>query len=394
MTQTPLFDSLILEDMCTIFQYLGNIFKLAGSHIVRKPKLLIAAVLLFVFLWIFPSPLDSQAGWLFGGEKEVGHENLSSQMDLRPVGANITFLAADAFANSSKNLAVLTENTDEDSADNFIYIDQEDYSSVVQKDALLANSGPITFETQEPRDEVIEYVVQEGDIPSLIAASHGISAQTLLWANDLDDGELIQPGDVLEILPTSGVLHKVKSGDTIGEIADKYDAKEDDIIAFNSLPADGSIKPNQNLVVPDGVMPRPSYSSSYNSYSGAIYTNTNSQVTGAGTGRSLNYLYGQCTWYVAQKRYVPWSGHAKHWLANAQAMGFSVCWGSSCQPQAGAIISLRGSSWLSQLYGHVAYVESVANGWITFSEMNYAGRAVKSVRRVPVGSSAIVGFIY
>jgi surface antigen len=97
---------------------------------------------------------------------------------------------------------------------------------------------------------------------------------------------------------------------------------------------------------------------------------------------------------VAQKRYVPWNGHAKSWLANAQAMGYPVCWGSQCEPKAGAIVSLTGGNWLSRLYGHVAYVESVSNGWFTISEMNHAGWAVRSVRTISTGSGAIAGLIY
>ena len=46
------------------------------------------------------------------------------------------------------------------------------------------------------------------------------------------------------------------------------------------------------------------------------------------------------------------------------------------------------------LYGHVAYVESVADGWFTISEMNHAGWAKKSVRTISAGSGAIAGFVY
>ena len=73
-------------------------------------------------------------------------------------------------------------------------------------------------------------------------------------------------------------------------------------------------------------------------------------------------------------------------LANAQAMGYSVCWGSQCTPTAGAIVSLNGSAWMSRLYGHVAYVESVSDGWFTISEMNHKGWAIKSVRTISTGS--------
>jgi len=71
------------------------------------------------------------------------------------------------------------------------------------------------------------------------------------------------------------------------------------------------------------------------------------------------YEAGQCTAWVASKRYVPngW-GNATDWKANAISAGWTV----SNTPVAGAI------AWRA---GHVAYVESVGNGVVTISEQNY-----------------------
>ena len=72
-----------------------------------------------------------------------------------------------------------------------------------------------------------------------------------------------------------------------------------------------------------------------------------------------SYERGQCTHFVASKRYVPngW-GDASSWKYNAQKAGWTV----SSTPVAGAI------AWRS---GHVAYVESVGDGVVTISEQNY-----------------------
>ncbi len=44
--------------------------------------------------------------------------------------------------------------------------------------------------------------------------------------------------------------------------------------------------------------------------------------------------------------------------------------------------------------GHVAYVEAVANGYITVSEMNYVGPYVVSKRNIPINSGVIRDYVY
>lgn len=80
----------------------------------------------------------------------------------------------------------------------------------------------------------------------------------------------------------------------------------------------------------------------------------------ASQGTSGNYTAGQCTAWVAAKRYVPagW-GNASNWRNAAANAGWTV----STVPITGAI------GWTS---GHVVYVEAVhTNGTVTISEQNY-----------------------
>jgi len=234
------------------------------------------------------------------------------------------------------------------------------------------------------------YTIKPGDTLSSIADESDVSLDTLLWTNDLTSTSCIHPGDEIEILPISGLKHTVKKGETISLIAKKYDVTIDRIIEFNSLPADAFINIGDELIIPGGEMPAPIRPK----YINKNYYVSAQNVRGAGTGKSHAFFYGQCTWYVAQKRIVPWSGHAKSWLTNAQAIGYSVCWGSKCSPRAGAIVSLMSNSWLSKLYGHVAYVEEIANGKFLISEMNYIGWNKVSTRWLSIGDYKIKGFIY
>lgn len=123
---------------------------------------------------------------------------------------------------------------------------------------LVARSPVTTITSANQRNEIIAYEVKDGDNPTLIAASFGITVNTFLWANKLNQWSIIRPGDTLLILPVSGVSHKVKAGDTVSSIAKKYRAKEERIVEFNALPADGAIKAGDVLIIPDGEIYVPS----------------------------------------------------------------------------------------------------------------------------------------
>lgn len=126
--------------------------------------------------------------------------------------------------------------------------------------SLLKQSSPLTIATaQNIRTSITEYIVQPGDRPSVIAASFGITVNTLLWANNLSDGEYIKPGDKLVILPVSGIRYKVKAGDTISGIAIDHKGEIDKIIAFNDLDVSGGIIAGDYIIIPDGEVPKRSY---------------------------------------------------------------------------------------------------------------------------------------
>lgn len=99
------------------------------------------------------------------------------------------------------------------------------------------------------------------------------------------------------------------------------------------------------------------------------------------------FPYGYCTYYVAEHRFVPWSGNAISWLWGARSFGFAT--GST--PRANAImVTTEGGR-----TGHVALVNSVNDdGTITVTEMNYSGWGVVSSRTIAETYGPIMGYIY
>jgi len=245
--------------------------------------------------------------------------------------------------------------------------------------------APKSFSTligkEEPeKKEIIEYTVEEGDSLWSIAQKFNISIETVVWANDLEN-LLIKPNQKLLILPISGVIYIVKEGDTVEKIAKEYKADVKEILSFNDI-SENEIFAGQLLVVPGGKMP---FVQKIESSVPVSQLSTNNFY-----GKSHAYPYGQCTWWVAQKRPVPSWGNARDWLSRATLSGYSVCRGNFCQPQIGAVISLRTIS----AFGHVGYVERVEDGKVIFSEMNYIGWGKVNYRSLKIGDPRILGYIY
>ena len=138
---------------------------------------------------------------------------------------------------------------------------------LVEKNSLTGVAPPTTFspqvlgalfegyEQEDIKKIIVEYQVEEGDNLWSIATKFGITLNTLLWANNLNQSSTIQPGQKLIVPPVSGVIHHVKAGDTISDIAQKYKASIDEIKTFNELSSEDDIFVGDILVIPNGVMP-------------------------------------------------------------------------------------------------------------------------------------------
>lgn len=122
----------------------------------------------------------------------------------------------------------------------------------------VAQEGLIETHNSNVRDEIISYTVQKGDTISSIADKFDVSEDTLKWQNDLV-GDSIAIGDTLEILPVTGIAHKVSEGDTVYSIAKKYgvDAQAIVVYPFNDFvnPQTFSLVTGQIVIVPEGVKP-------------------------------------------------------------------------------------------------------------------------------------------
>ena len=126
---------------------------------------------------------------------------------------------------------------------------------VTEGGALLPETGPSTNAPDQidtSSDQISTYTVRSGDTLSKVATMFGVSVNTILWANDLARGTPLQAGQNLVILPVSGVIHTVVSGDTLQSVAKKYNGDAGDIASFNGMAVTDKLVIGDVIIIPDG----------------------------------------------------------------------------------------------------------------------------------------------
>lgn len=141
------------------------------------------------------------------------------------------------------------------------------------------------------RSGVTSYTVQNGDLLSFIASDFGVSAQSIMWANNIKNADNITPGQVLRIPPVSGIIYTIKKGDTTTSLAKKYSADAEKIIAFNHLSQDGRLKIGDEIIIPGGYPATSTQSSSSGSVDSRIsQVGTYTQAGSVLTAQKFGYL--------------------------------------------------------------------------------------------------------
>ena len=198
-------------------------------------------------------PTQARAGFL---SAMLGEEASASTSISIPIpennSQNMVLLEANVFSVSSF-VDKKTKNIQESSE-----VSGNIEVSIMSNNALLPTVGPLGVVDEAgiggdvSSDQISVYVVRKGDSLSQIAEMYGVTIDTILSANDMQKGDTIKEGDVLLILPFSGVEHVVAKGDTIKGIATKYKIEVNDILAANELDVEDKLVVGDKLVIPGG----------------------------------------------------------------------------------------------------------------------------------------------
>jgi len=124
--------------------------------------------------------------------------------------------------------------------------------------ALTRSPVPRTTILERARQEPVTYNVQSGDSLYGIAQKFGISGDTLVWANQQEDSpDVLRIGQELIVPPVSGVYLTVKKGDTLQNIAARYQVKPEAITGYpgNHLKPPFTLTAGDKLMLPGGQKP-------------------------------------------------------------------------------------------------------------------------------------------
>ncbi len=203
--------------------------------------------LVFVFITGAPlkadaSILDSMASFIFGKGAQASEYTGSD--------SPTTEFGTDNFDYNSQTMQVLgTESVDPNTKNTVITGDV-----IIDNGAIVSDNSPIGMGLESVSNgEMATYIVKEGDTLSEIAEKFDISTNTIRWENNIS-GQTIKIGQKLSILPVTGVKHIVKSGDNLDKIAAKYDAEVQDVIVFNGVTKSDALKIGDILYVPNGII--------------------------------------------------------------------------------------------------------------------------------------------
>ena len=131
-------------------------------------------------------------------------------------------------------------------------------NSAINSDALKPNTSQMVIAGGPEGDVSSEdnsvYVVREGDKIADIAKMFNLSANTILWANNMKKGDKLSTGDILLIPPADGLMVTVTKGMTLGGLSKKYNVDKIDIASFNGIAQDSDLTVGDEIFIPDGVM--------------------------------------------------------------------------------------------------------------------------------------------
>ncbi len=125
------------------------------------------------------------------------------------------------------------------------------------------NGGATTSGTKPAADIVYDntiksgneyiYTVQRGDSPWTISKMFAVSSTQLLSYNNLSSRSMIHPGDTLRIpasaVTLSSLVYPVQTGDTLWEIATKFNVSIGELKSWNNIRNVNKLTPGDQLVV-------------------------------------------------------------------------------------------------------------------------------------------------
>ena len=231
----------------TIMRILSKIFSSVPAFSLFLGLLLLLSI---------PSP--AEAGFissLFGDEAYAqtdAADSVQSNKDLKQNSQTMTLLQANV-----SSASILQEKNTKNGKQKDNQVNEKVNVNVLSDNALLPATGPLGVSdgkdiADSASEETSIYVVRKGDTLSAIANMFGVSINTILIANDMKKNDKLSEGDVLFILPISGLEHTVVKGQTLQSLAKLYKVDVSDIALYNGIAQDSKLAVGDEIMIPGG----------------------------------------------------------------------------------------------------------------------------------------------
>jgi surface antigen len=221
-----------------------------------------------------------------------------------------------------------------------------------------------------------------GTTLATLAPKYQTTPEELAWSNRILVSANIQSGQDLLIPPAGNtVLVRVLAGETLSSFAARFRVSTGVVLNYNALTSDTVLSANSFLLMPSAASPTSLPSAEF------VPTQAGDPEVAPTKPATIDpFPWGQCTYWVASQRFIPWTGNAVNWWVNAPAYGAP----EGQVPVVGAVAVFDNS-----YAGHVAFVTKVfPNGSWEQSEMNVDGLGVVDTRTVSPSVGYFLGFIY
>ncbi len=179
--------------------------------------------------------------------------------------------------------------------------------------------------TATPTATPVIHVVQRGETLYGIARYYGVSVDELSQANHLSTMSYVQPGDEL-VIPVQGdappaprdyIIHLVRAGERLSDIAERYNISEARIREANDMKTGEQPTPGTNLTIPLNPTPTPTLTPTPTSTPtpgpryrspDLVYPAQDARFTGADQAIILQWasigLLNADEWYMLEVRYL------------------------------------------------------------------------------------------
>jgi murein DD-endopeptidase MepM/ murein hydrolase activator NlpD len=97
--------------------------------------------------------------------------------------------------------------------------------------------------------KISTYRIRAGDTLSEIANRYNLNLDTIISLNDITDARALRAGMKLEIPNSNGLRYRIKRGDSLARIAGAYGIKLEALVDWNNLES-AVIRPGQELFIP------------------------------------------------------------------------------------------------------------------------------------------------